>query len=75
MEARKQGRSLVSQEVEVGLVSMTAAIRDPEGRSVAAINISGQTNRTSASVMQDSMLPQLLAASHAMTRLLSVQRA
>jgi IclR family pca regulon transcriptional regulator len=37
---------------------------------VAALNISGQANRTSAKVMQDSMLPALLAAAREISRLL-----
>jgi hypothetical protein len=42
--------------------------------SVAAINVSGQAMRTSATVMADSLLPQLLAASQAMAHPLSAQR-
>ena len=53
---------------------VAALIRDSEGRSVAAINVSGQAMRSSATVMADGLLPQLLAASHAMTRALSAQR-
>lgn len=74
-QARKQGWCLVNQELEEGLVSIAAPIFDPAGRTVAALNISGQANRTSARAMQDGMLPSLLIASQAMTRLLSVQRA
>ena len=47
---------------------MAAPIRDPEVRSVAAINVSGQAMRSSATVMADCLLPQLLAASQAMAR-------
>jgi IclR family pca regulon transcriptional regulator len=37
---------------------------------VAALNISGQANRTSAKVMQETMLPALLAAAAEISRLL-----
>ena len=73
-QARKQGWSLVNQELEEGLVSMAAPITNRAGQTVAALNISGQANRTSAKAMQESMLPQLLTAANAISRLLSVQR-
>ncbi len=73
-QARKQGWCLVNQELEEGLVSMAAPIVDAAGRTVAALNISGQANRTSARAMQDNMLPALLTASQAVTRLLGSQR-
>jgi IclR family pca regulon transcriptional regulator len=73
-QTRKQGWCLVNQELEEGLVSMAAPIHDRQGKTVAALNISGQANRTSARAMQDSMLPALLAAAQTISRLLSVQR-
>jgi IclR family pca regulon transcriptional regulator len=72
-QARKQGWSLVNQELEEGLVSMAAPITNRAGQTVAALNISGQANRTSAKAMQETMLPQLLEAAHAISRMLSVQ--
>jgi IclR family pca regulon transcriptional regulator len=74
-QVRKQGWSLVNQELEEGLVSLAAPITNRAGQMVAALNISGQANRTSAKVMQETMLPQLLAAAQAISRMLSVQRA
>jgi IclR family pca regulon transcriptional regulator len=73
-QARKQGWSLVNQELEEGLVSMAAPITNRGGQTVAALNISGQANRTSAKAMQETMLPQLLEAAQRISRLLSVQR-
>ena len=72
-QTRKQGWSLVNQELEEGLVSMAAPITNRAGQTVAALNISGQANRTSAKAMQETMLPQLLEAAHAISRMLSVQ--
>lgn len=72
-QTRKQGWCLVNQELEEGLVSMAAPILDRQGKTVAALNISGQANRTSARVMQDSMLPPLLTAAQTISRLLAVQ--
>lgn len=70
LQARKQGWCLVNQELEEGLVSIAAPIVDRAGRAVAALNISGQANRTSAKVMQDTMLPGLLASAAEISRLL-----
>ena len=44
------------------------------GQTVAALNISGQANRTSAEVMQASMLPALLRAAQTISRMLGTQR-
>ena len=71
---RKQGWCLVNQELEEGLVSMAAPITNRAGQIVAALNISGQANRTSAKAMQDSMLAKLLAAAQTVSRMLTVQR-
>lgn len=73
-QVRKQGWSLVNQELEEGLISMAAPITDRSGQTVAALNISGQANRTSAKVMQETLLPQLLSAAQSISRMLSVQR-
>ena len=73
-QVRKQGWSMVNQELEEGLVSMAAAITDRAGQTVAALNISGQANRTSAKVMQDTMLPALLETAQRISERLSLQR-
>ncbi|MDI1274038.1 IclR family transcriptional regulator [Polaromonas sp.] len=72
-QTRRQGWCLVNQELEEGLVSMAAPIQDRQGKTVAALNISGQANRTSARAMQESMLPPLLQAAQTISRLLAVQ--
>jgi IclR family pca regulon transcriptional regulator len=73
-QVRKQGWSLVNQELEEGLVSMAAPITDRAGQTVAALNISGQANRSSAKLMQETMLPQLLEAARTISQRLSLQR-
>jgi IclR family pca regulon transcriptional regulator len=70
LQARRQRWCLVNQELEEGLISIAAPIVDRGGRMVAALNISGQANRTSAKVMQDTMLPALVEAAQAISRLL-----
>lgn len=69
-QARRQGWCVVNQELEEGLISIAAPIVDRSGRMVAALNISGQANRTSARAMQDTMLEPLREAARAISRLL-----
>lgn len=57
---RSQGWALLNQELEEGLISIAAPIRNARGQTVAALNISGQANRTSAQMMQEELLPRLL---------------
>ncbi|MEO5661614.1 MAG: IclR family transcriptional regulator C-terminal domain-containing protein [Polaromonas sp.] len=73
-QVRKQGWSLVNQELEDGLVSIAAPITDRAGQTVAALNISGQANRSSAKVMQETMLAHLREAARAISGRLSLQR-
>jgi len=73
-QARRQGWCLVNQELEEGLVSIAAPLANRAGRTVAALNISGQANRTSAKLMQETMLPPLLDAARSISRLLAAQR-
>lgn len=67
-QARRQGWCLVNQELEEGLVSLAAPLVYRSGRIIAAMNISGQANRTSARQMQDAMLGPLLAAAQELSQ-------
>jgi IclR family transcriptional regulator, pca regulon regulatory protein len=71
-QARKQGWCMVNQELEEGLVSLAAPIVNRAGRTVAALNISGQVNRTTPRQMQDSMLPALREAALEVSRRLAI---
>lgn len=70
-QARRQGWCIVNQELEEGLISMAAPITNAAGRTVAALNISGQANRTSARAMQDGLLPALQQSASTISRLLA----
>ncbi|MDQ0369460.1 IclR family transcriptional regulator domain-containing protein [Catenuloplanes indicus] len=59
---RAQGYAIVDQELEEGLRSMAAPIRDRNGKVVAAVNISVHASRTSVAALHDELLPPLLAA-------------
>lgn len=69
-QVRRQGWALVDQELEEGMVSLAAPIRGRGGAMVAALNISGQANRTNAKSMQATMLTPLLDAAEAVSLLL-----
>jgi IclR family pca regulon transcriptional regulator len=70
---RRQGWCLVDQELEEGLVSLAAPLTDRVGRTIAALNISGQANRTPAAEMQARFLPRLRDAAEQISRLLRMQ--
>lgn len=59
---RKQGWAVVDQELETGLISLSAPIRNRQGKLIAAINISGSAQRQSAKQMVKAFLDPLLAA-------------
>ncbi|MDE2607343.1 MAG: helix-turn-helix domain-containing protein [Burkholderiales bacterium] len=71
-QARRQGWCLVNQELEEGLLSIAAPIVDRSGRTIAALNISGQANRTPPRQMQETMLPPLREAARAVSQRLAV---
>ncbi len=73
-ETRSQGWCLVNQELEEGLISIAAPLKDRNGRTLAALNISGQANRSDAQNMREQMLPALRRASDAISRMLVARR-
>jgi IclR family transcriptional regulator, pca regulon regulatory protein len=56
----RQGWCLVDQELEMGLRSIAAPLRDRQGRTVAAINVSSHAGRVSLDVIRRDFLPALL---------------
>jgi IclR family pca regulon transcriptional regulator len=62
---RTQGWCLINQELEEGLISIAAPLVNRAGQTVAALNVSGQANRTSEAQMREQMLPALRAAAQA----------
>ncbi len=61
-QVRQQGWAIVDQELEGGLISISAPIRNRHGRVIAALNISGNAQRTSAKQMVKLFLEPLLEA-------------
>jgi IclR family pca regulon transcriptional regulator len=50
--------------------AIAAPVKNAAGRTVAALNISGQANRNSAEMMREQLLPRLLAATQLVSQLL-----
>ncbi len=61
---RRNGYSLVDQELEIGLRSIAVPVTDRDGRAVAALNIGTQSSRVSVAEMESRFLPPLRAAAH-----------
>jgi len=60
-EVRKRGWAMVDQELEEGLRSLAAPIRDRSGATVAAVNVSTHASRTTLRQLSHDLLPPLLA--------------
>jgi IclR family pca regulon transcriptional regulator len=61
-QVRKQGWCIVDQELEEGLISLSAPIRDRQGRTIAAMNVSAQSRRGTPRQIARTCLPPLLEA-------------
>ena len=57
---RRQGWALVDQELEHGLRSIAAPLRDKGGRAIAALNVSSHAGRVSLDIIRKQFLPDLL---------------
>ncbi|MEV0335672.1 IclR family transcriptional regulator C-terminal domain-containing protein [Nocardia sp. NPDC050717] len=70
-QVRIDGYSVVDQELEQGLRSMAAPVRDQHGAVVAAVNISTHAARYTLREVHDSLIPALLETSAAIEHDLS----
>lgn len=59
-EVRQLGYAMVDQELEVGVRSVAAPIRDADGAPVAAVNVSTHTSRTTKAEVRRTVVPPLL---------------
>jgi IclR family pca regulon transcriptional regulator len=60
VRVRRQGWALVDQELEPGLRSIGAPLRDRHGRALAALNVSTHVGRVSLDAVRKDFLPALL---------------
>jgi IclR family transcriptional regulator, pca regulon regulatory protein len=68
---RSQGWALVDQELEEGVRSIAAPLRDRSGRAVAALNIGTQAALVSLKELRTELLPQLLACAEEISQQLA----
>jgi IclR family pca regulon transcriptional regulator len=69
-QVRRDGFSLVDQELEIGLRSIAVPVTDPSGKVVASINVGTQSARVSVAEMESKFLPALLHAARELGTLL-----
>ncbi|WP_130768197.1 IclR family transcriptional regulator domain-containing protein [Stenotrophomonas pavanii] len=70
-KVRREGVSLVDQELEIGLRSIAVPVRSRSGEVVAALNIGTQAGRIGLGVMQTQLLPRLREAAQRLGTLLN----
>lgn len=70
----KRGWAVVNQELEEGLCSVAVPLLDHTGRIIAAMNVSGNAQRTSESEMVKQVLPKLRAAADKINQALGLRR-
>jgi IclR family pca regulon transcriptional regulator len=71
IQARKDGFAIIDQELELGLRSVAAPVRNGFGVVLFAINISCHSSTYNLAQMQETLLPALLACTRAIEKELS----
>lgn len=61
LKARKEGYSLVDQEVELGFRSISVALRRRDGKAIGSLNVGMHSERGPLKTMHDQILPKLRA--------------
>ena len=67
LEVREQGFALVDQELEEGVRSVAAPIRNGRGKVIAAVNVSGHASRVDIERMLEEFKPRLIEAAAEIT--------
>lgn len=73
-QVREDGYAVVDQELEVGVRSVAAPIRDADGIAVAAVNVSTHASRTTKADIRRVVVPPLLRTAEAITTALTANR-
>src|SRR5438132_1382647 len=72
-QAREQGWALVDQELELGLRSIAAPLRNRPGCVVAALNVSAHASRVDLRRLKDEFLSALLDSAGRITKALAAR--
>ena len=59
-QVRRCGYAVVDQELEIGVRSVAAPLRDGNGRALAAVNVSTHAGRTTLDQVHETFVPALL---------------
>lgn len=70
LAARSQGFSLVNEELEIGLSSVSVPIINKQGKAIAAINISSQPQKMHRKRLKEELLPSLQQAASKISKVL-----
>ena len=71
VKVRRDGFSLVDEELETGLRSLAVPIRSMSGQVVAALNTGVQTSRLSCDHLRTEVLPKLLDVQRRLARIIA----
>lgn len=72
-EVRASGYALLDQELEVGVRSIAAPLRDASGRAVAAINIGTHAGRVPTNQLESTFIPALLSTADEISQALALR--
>jgi IclR family pca regulon transcriptional regulator len=67
-DVRREGWSIVDEELEVGLRSVSVPLRAPGGAVIAALNVCGPSARVTPEALHSRFLPELLGAAERINR-------
>ena len=70
---RQKGWALVDQELEIGVRSLAAPLRDASGSAIAAMNVSTHVGRTSLEELNAEFLPRLLETASNISRAIAMR--
>ena len=70
---REQGWALVDQELELGVRSVAAPLREASGRAIAAMNVSTHVGRTDPDSLHDHFIPRLLETAESINTALAMR--
>lgn len=72
-QVRSEGYALVDQELEIGVRSVAAPLRNAAGDAIAAINVSTHVGRTDLDEIEAVFVPNLLETAAAISRALAMR--
>lgn len=72
--AKKQGWYLIDQEIEKGVRSIAAPLRDAGGQIIAAVNVSSYSTRVTLETLNRKFLPRILETTQAIEAELHARR-